>query len=53
MKEIFKIRRPASGLRGVRLLHDNAFSSMLVRDYLGLENVVELPYSPYAPDFSQ
>ena len=46
--------RPATGLRGVRLLHDNASShkAAIVREYLKQEKVVELPYPPYSPDLA-
>ena len=45
-------RRPATDLRGVRLLHDNASSHItaIVREYLKQEKVVELPHPPYSPD---
>ena len=54
LKKYFLSRRPANGLRGARLLHDNASSHKraIVREYLKQENVVELPYPPYSPDLS-
>ena len=47
-------RRPATGLRGVRLLHDNASShkAATVREYLKEEKVVELPQPPFSPDLA-
>ena len=50
----FLSRRPATGLRGVRLLHDNASShkAAIVREYLKQEKVVELPHPPYSPDLA-
>ena len=47
-------RRPATGLCGVRLLHDNASShkATIVREYLKQEKVVELPHPPYSPDLA-
>ena len=54
LKKYFKNRRPATGLRGVRLLHDNASShkAAIVREYLKQEKVVELPHPPYSPDLA-
>ena len=50
LKKYFLNRRPATGLRGVRLLHDNASShkAAIVREYLKQEKVVELPH-PFFP----
>ena len=44
LKKYFLNRRPATGLRGVRLLHDNASShkAAIVREYLKQEKAVEL-----------
>ena len=54
LKKYFLSRRPATGLRGVRLLHDNASSqkAAIVREYLKQEKVVELPQPPYPPDLA-
>ena len=54
LKKYFLSRRPATGLRGVRLLHDNASShkAATVREYLKQENVVELPHPPYSPELA-
>ena len=54
LKKYFLSRRPATGLRGVRLLHDNASShkAAIVREYLKQEKVVELPHPPYSPDLA-
>ena len=54
LKKYFLNRRPATGLRGVRLLHDNASSHKvaIVREYLKQEKVVELPHPPYLPDLA-
>jgi hypothetical protein len=51
-KKHFKNRRPATGLRGVRLLHDNALThkAAIVREYLNQEKVVEPPQLPYSPN---
>ena len=48
LKKYFLSCRPATGLRGVRLLHDNASShkAAIVREYLNQEKVVELPHPP-------
>ena len=54
LKKYFSNRRPSTGLRGVRLLHDNASShkAAIVPEYLKQEKVVELPHPqpPYSPD---
>ena len=54
LKKYFLNRRPAAGLRGVRLLHDNALShkAAIVREYLKQEKVVKLPHPPYSPDLA-
>ena len=54
LKKYFLNRRPATGHRGVRLLHDNASShkAAIVREYLKQEKVVELPHPPYWPDLA-
>ena len=54
LKKYFLSQRPATGLRGVRLLHDNASSqkTAIVREYLKQEKVVELPHPPYSPDLA-
>ena len=46
LKKYFLNCQPATGLRGVRLLHDNASShkAAIVREYLKQEKVVELPH---------
>ena len=54
LKKYFLNCRPATGLRGVRLLHDNASSHKvaIAREYLKQEKVVELPQPPYSPDLA-
>ena len=54
LKKYFLSRRPATSLRGVRLLHDNASSqkAAIVRECLKQEKVVELPHPPYSPDLA-
>ena len=49
LKKYFLSRRPAIGLHGVRLLHDNASShkAAIDREYLKQEKVVELPHPPF------
>jgi histone-lysine N-methyltransferase SETMAR len=51
LKKYFK-PSTSTGLRGVRLLHDNASSlkAVIVRTYLKQEKVVELPQPHYSPD---
>jgi histone-lysine N-methyltransferase SETMAR len=52
LKTYFKNRRPATGLRGVKLLHDNASShkAVIVREFLKQEKVVEFPHPPCLPN---
>ena len=54
LKKYFISRRPATGLRSVRLLHDNASShkAAIVHEYLKQEKIVELPHPPYSPDLA-
>ena len=54
LKKYLLNRQPATGLHGVRLLHDNASShkAATVRKYLKQEKVVELPRPPYSPDLA-
>ena len=51
LKKYFLSHRPATGLRGVRLLHNNALShkAAIVRKYLKQETVVELPHARSCP----
>ena len=54
LKKYFLIRRPATGLRDVRLLHHKVSShkAAIVRKYLKQEKAVELPHPPYSPDLA-
>ena len=54
LKKYFLNHQPATGLCGVRLLHDNASShkAAIVREYLKQEKFVELPHPPYSPDLA-
>ena len=54
LKKYFLSRRSATGLHGVRLLHDNAppQKAAIVRAYLKQEKVVELQHPPYSPDLA-
>ena len=54
LKKYFLSCRPATGLRGVRLLQDNAAShkAAIVHEYLKQEKVVKLPHPPYSPDLA-
>ena len=49
-----KKRRPATSLRGLCLIHDNApaHKCVLVQDFLKEEKVVQLSHPPYSPDLS-
>ena len=53
LKKYFLNRRPATGLLGVRLLHNNPSShkAAIVCKYLKQETV-ELPHPPYSPDLA-
>lgn len=54
LKKYYQKRRPVSGFRHVRLLHDNAPShtSQLVKQFLKSEKVTVLPHPPYSPDLA-
>ena len=54
MKAHYEKRRPATGSRGLCLIHDNAPSHkrVLVQDFLKEEKVVQLSHPPYSPDLS-
>ena len=54
LKKYFLSRRPATGLYGVRLLHDNAPSHevAILLEYLKQEKIVELLHPPYLPDLA-
>ena len=54
LKKYFLNRQLATGLLGVRLLHDSASShkEAIVREYLKQEKAVELPHPPYSPDLA-
>ena len=47
-------RRPATGLRDLCLIHDNASAHkcVLVQDFFKEEKVVQLSHPPYSPDLS-
>ena len=50
----YTAKRPRTGLRGVKLLHDNApaHRSAVVTKYLQENNIETLPHPPYSPDLS-
>ena len=54
VKKHYEKRRPATGIRGLCLIHDNAAAHKcsLVQDFLEREKVVQLPHPPYSPDLS-
>ena len=54
VKAHYEKRRPATGLRGLCLIHDNAPARkcVLVQDFLKEEKVVQLSHPPYSPDLS-
>ena len=53
-KAHYEKRRPATGLRGLCLIHDNApaHKCVLVQDFLKAEKVVQLFHPSYSPDLS-
>ena len=54
LKNNYKSRRPKTGLKYVRLLHDNASAhkARIVTDILESEKVTVLPHPPYSPDLA-
>ena len=54
LKKYFLNCRPATGLGGVRLSHDNASShkAAIIPEYLKQEKVVELQHPPYSPNLA-
>ena len=54
LKIYYKSRRPKTGLKYVRLLHDNApaHKARIVTDFFESEKVTDLPHPPYSPDLA-
>ena len=54
LKKYYQKRRPATGFKQVRLLHDNApaHTSTIVTAFLKKEKVTVLPHPPYSPDLA-
>ena len=54
LKKYYQKRRPATGFKHVRLLHDNApaHTSAIVTAFLKKEKVSVLPHPPYSPDLA-
>ena len=54
VEKFYHNRRPRTGTRGLRLLHDNArpHKTKLVREKLESMRVVELDHPPYSPDLA-
>ena len=54
LKKYYQKRRPATGFKHVRLLHDNApaHTSAIVTAFLKKEKVTVLPHPPYSPDLA-
>ena len=54
VKAHYEKRRPATGLRGLCLIHDNALAHkcVLVQDFLKEEKVLQLSHPSYSPDLS-
>ena len=52
--EAIEQRRPKSGLRGIKLHHDNApaHKAAYTMDYIQEKGITTLPYPPYSPDFA-
>ena len=54
LKKYYQKRRPATGFKHVRLLHDNApaHTSAIVTAFLKKKKVTVLPHPPYSPDLA-
>ena len=54
LKKYYQKRRPTTGFKHVRLLHDNApaHTSAIVTAFLKKEKVTVLPHPPYSPDLA-
>ena len=54
LKKHYAATRPNTGMRGIKILHDNApaHKSKLVKEYLAAENIDTLPHPPYSPDLA-
>ena len=54
LKKYYQKRRPATGFKHVRLLHDNApaHTSAILTAFLKKEKVTVLPHLPYSPDLA-
>ena len=54
VKKYYQKRRPATGFKHVRLLHDNApaHTSAIITAFLKKENVTVLPQPQYSPDLA-
>ena len=52
--DFYQKRRPRTGVRGIKLLHDNApaHKSATVQEYLKESGLDVLDYPPYSPDLS-
>lgn len=50
----YTAKRPRTGARGIKLLHDNApaHRSAVVQEYLKENHIEVLPHPPYSPDLS-
>ena len=54
LKKVYKRRRPQTGLKYLRLLHDNApaHKARIVTEFLKAEKVTVLPHPAYSPDLA-
>ena len=54
LKSYYIKRRPKTGFKNIRLLHDNApaHKSKIVTEFLRSERVTVLPHPPYSPDLA-
>ena len=52
--DFYQKRRPSTGIRGIKLLHDNALAhkSAMVQEYLKESRLAVLDHPPYSPDLS-
>ena len=54
LKKVYKSRRPQTGLKYLRLLHDNApaHKARIVTEFLKAEKVTVLPHPAFSPDLA-
>ena len=50
--DFYQKHRPCTGVRSIKLLHDNAHKSAMVQEYLKESGLDVLDHPPYSPDLS-